>query len=296
MTFEAELSDTAKLVNNHLDRLLGRTEPQGNDRLLEAMCYATLGGGKRIRPFLVLQSCKLFGGEAHAALDVAGAVEMIHCYSLVHDDLPAMDDDELRRGRATCHKAYDEATAILAGDALQALAFEVLASSQAIGDPAIRMDLVRDLAIAVGRDGMVGGQMRDLLAETGRDQDLSCVARTQAMKTGALIGFCLMAGARVARAAQQDRERVSRFGDALGLAFQISDDLLDAEGDVETVGKATGKDAAAGKATFLALLGADGARKKLAELRAAGEAALEPYGDRAAALVAAMHFVIARQR
>ncbi len=290
------LQHCADLVERRLEALLGgkgaRTAESG--RLAEAMRYATLGGGKRFRPFLVIETAGLFGIPEAAALDTACALECIHCYSLVHDDLPAMDDDDLRRGRPTVHKAFDEATAILAGDGLLTFAFEILGHTSTHPDPAVRAELVLGLAEASGWKGMCGGQMLDLEAEHVR-HDLDGVKRIQALKTGALIRFAAEAGAILGRATPESRKAVITYAETLGLAFQIADDLLDAEGDTAAVGKATGKDAAAGKATFVSLIGLDAARTKLAELEAEAIGALSAFGDRAGMLAAAARFMSSRK-
>jgi farnesyl diphosphate synthase len=283
-------------VEERLSHLLGDAGigPAAPGRLAEAMRYATLGGGKRFRPFLVIEAAALFGvTEAHA-LDTAAAVECIHCYSLVHDDLPAMDDDDLRRGRPTVHRAFDEATAILAGDGLLTIAFEILSAPAAHPDPAVRAQLVLGLARASGWRGMAGGQMLDLEAE-GIRQDMAGIRTIEAMKTGALIEFSVDAGALLGRASVREREALRAYAHALGLAFQVADDLLDAEGSPEHVGKATGKDAGAGKATFVSLLGISGARETLQSLGSEAVAALTLFGSRAATLVEAAHFVTNRR-
>jgi farnesyl diphosphate synthase len=258
------------------------------------MRYATLGGGKRFRPVLVIEAAALFGVPRPEALNTAAAVECIHCYSLVHDDLPAMDDDDLRRGRPTVHKAFDEATAILAGDALLTIAFEILSQPETHPDPAIRTELVLGLARSSGWCGMVGGQMLDLEAEEIR-QDMNGIRRMQTLKTGALIEHSVDAGAILGRASPAEREALRAYARAIGLAFQVGDDLLDAEGSAERVGKATGKDAGAGKATFVSLLGASRAREKLRSLGSDAVNALKPFGRRAAILEEAAHFVIHRR-
>ncbi len=271
------------------------------ERLLMAMRHATLGGGKRLRPFLVIESAALFGVTETKAMGAAAAIECVHCYSLVHDDLPAMDDDELRRGRPTVHRAFDEATAILAGDALLTLAFELIARDDTDPEPAVRIALIRLLACASGVGGMTGGQMLDLEAEGrfagGRPFVLTSeeISRLQAMKTGALIQASCEAGAIMGRAGAKAREALSRYGRALGLAFQIADDLIDAEGKTAVVGKPVGKDKVRGKATFVGSLGTAGARKRLAELVADAEAALIPFGARGAMLAACAHFVAERR-
>jgi farnesyl diphosphate synthase len=258
------------------------------------MRYAALGGGKRFRPVLVIEAAALFGVPQPEALSTAAAVECIHCYSLVHDDLPAMDDDDLRRGRPTVHKAFDEATAILAGDALLTIAFEILSDPATHPDPAIRTELVLGLARSSGWCGMVGGQMLDLEAE-GVLQNMDGIRRIQALKTGALIEFSVDAGAILGRASAAEREALRAYARAIGLAFQVGDDLLDAEGSPEHVGKATGKDAGAGKATFVSLLGASRAREKLRSLGLDAVEALKPFGSRAAILEKAAHFVTHRR-
>jgi farnesyl diphosphate synthase len=268
------------------------------ERLTEAMRHAVLGGGKRFRPFLVIESAALFGLPAEAAVDVAASLEMVHCYSLVHDDLPAMDNDDLRRGRPTVHRAFDDWTAILAGDGLLTLAFDILARPETHDDPQVRAELVLELARAGGAGGMVGGQAVDLEADklgVPAAPTLGHIRRLQAMKTGALIGFAARAGAILARSSGNDRWALSAYGDHLGFAFQIADDLLDAEGDAALVGKAVGKDAAAGKATLVSLMGLDAARAKLAETEAAAIDALSPFGRRADALIEAARFVSRRQ-
>jgi farnesyl diphosphate synthase len=263
------------------------------------MRHACLGGGKRLRPFLVVESAALFGVPRGRALMAGAALECVHCYSLVHDDLPAMDDDELRRGRPTVHKAFDEATAVLAGDALLTLAFDVMARAETHPDAPVRVALVSALARAAGLGGMAGGQMLDLAAE-GRFGAAALgeaeVRALQAMKTGALLRFACLAGALLGEAGAAGTEALARYGEALGEAFQIADDLLDVEGDAAAVGKATGKDVAAGKATLVGLLGVDGARARLGTLVAAAEAALAPFGPAAATLQAAARFVAQRDR
>jgi len=292
-TLDHRLGEVATAVGATLDGLLPRARgPEG--RVVEAMRYAALGGGKRLRPFLVCAGAGLFDLPLAAALPTAAAVEMLHCYSLVHDDLPAMDDDALRRGRPTCHVAFDEATAILAGDALLTLAFETLSAPATHPDPAVRSALVHGLAVAGGCDGMVAGQMLDLLAaEAGLDPD--DITRLQALKTGALFTFSCEAGAILAGADDGDRGALVSFGRALGLAFQIADDLLDVEGSAAETGKAVGKDAGAGKATFLDLLGVEGARRRARSLADEACAALARFGDRGALLCATARFVVERR-
>jgi farnesyl diphosphate synthase len=274
--FSGRLTAVAAEIEALLDRLLAAAPDPGEiarpERLLAAMRHAMLGGGKRLRPFLLVECAALFGAARSGALLAGAALECLHGYSLVHDDLPAMDDDDLRRGRPTVHKAFDEATAILAGDALLTLAFDVMARTDVHPDADVRIALVADLARAAGLGGMAGGQMLDLAAE-GRFDDKRAlaeddIARLQAMKTGALIRFACRAGAILGRADAQARAAIERYGAAVGQAFQIADDLLDFEGSPATLGKAAGKDAAAGKATLVAALGPAGARARLAALAA----------------------------
>jgi farnesyl diphosphate synthase len=265
------------------------------------MRHGALAGGKRLRPFLVVESAALFGVAAAAAMPAAAALECIHCYSLVHDDLPAMDNDDLRRGQPTVHRAYDEATAILAGDGLLTLAFEILAREEAGPDAGVRIALVASLARAAGVAGMIGGQMLDLAAEgrfaSGRPLDLPAeeIIRLQAMKTGALLRQACEAGALIGRATPEERASLDRYARAVGRAFQIADDLLDVEGEADTVGKAVGKDAAAGKATLVGKLGVDGARAELALLVEEAEAALAGFGSAATLLKEAARFIAARR-
>ncbi len=254
------LAQTAKAMDEILEDLIPESTA-AEARLIEAMRYSSLDGGKRIRPFLVIQSANLFNVAERSSLRVAAAIEMIHCYSLIHDDLPAMDDDDLRRGRPSNHKQFDEATAILAGDALLTQAFEILAHEDTHDDPAVRCQLVTALSKAAGRHGMVGGQMIDLVSEDhtlGVDE----VTRLQRLKTGCLIAFSCEAGGILGKAPEQVKHALHNYAHDLGLAFQISDDLLDVVGDEKEVGKTLGKDAEAGKATFVSLLGIDRARSQ----------------------------------
>lgn len=291
---EAVLAESASDVNRTLDALLPvRVELEG--RLTEAIRYSTLAGGKRIRPFLVVSSSDLFGVERDHALRVAAAIEMVHCYSLIHDDLPAMDNDDMRRGRPTCHVKYDEATAILAGDALLARAFEVLADPATHPDARVRVDLVHHLAQSAGADGMVGGQMLDLLAEH-QPLELAEITRLQRMKTGALIAFSCEAGALLGKAADAQRASLAAYAHDLGLAFQIVDDLLDVEGNPEELGKKTGKDENAGKATFVSLLGADRARAQSEMLAEQAISHLHSFGDAATPLRDLAWYVVRRRR
>lgn len=297
MTFVQRLGATAGLIEQRLTELLAECGPEKGERLAAAMQHALLGGGKRFRPFLVIECAALFDVPPGYALDTAAAFECVHCYSLVHDDLPSMDDDAMRRGQPTVHKAFDEWTAILAGDALLTAAFEIIARRETHGDPAVRSELTRLLAHAAGARGMVLGQMLDLAAEKrGEPAHLSAdyVRRLQALKTGALLAASCEAGAVVAGASHDQRALLRRYGEKLGLAFQIADDLLDAEGDATTVGKATGKDTAAGKATLVSLIGVDAARAELAAAVSDAERELTPFGDKAATLIEAARFAANR--
>ena len=279
-------------VEPTLSDLIGQPAgPEG--RLVEAMRYAALNGGKRLRAFLVVETSALFDVPELCALRVAASVEMLHAYSLVHDDLPSMDDDDLRRGLPSTHRKFDEATAILAGDALQTLAFEVLAQSATHADPAARCELVTALALAGGAQGMAGGQMMDMAAP-GQAFGADDIMRLQALKTGRLIQYSVEAGAILGRASAADRDRVAAYGRDLGAAFQIADDVLDAAGDTATIGKTAGKDAAAGKATLVSLLGLE---RAAAEARAMSERAvahLESFGPAAQRLRDLAHYVVER--
>jgi farnesyl diphosphate synthase len=302
--FAPRLDAVAADIEAVLDRLLAPLPLEGERlrpvRLLDSMRYAILGGGKRLRPFLVVESARLFSVPREQALMVGAALECVHGYSLVHDDLPAMDNDALRRGRPTVHKAFDEATAILAGDGLLTFAFDLLGRPETHPSPAVRVALVVALARASGLGGMVGGQMLDLAAEGrfgGARQTLTEaeIATLQAMKTGALLRFACIAGALLGEATPKKHAALDRFGGAIGQAFQIADDLLDVEGDAATLGKATGKDAAAGKATLVGVLGPGAARARLDALVGEAEAALAPFGADAAVLKAAARFVADRR-
>ena len=302
--FLGRLDAVAADIEALLDRLLAATPAEEElsrpGRLLEAMRYSSLGGGKRFRPFLVVESAHLLAVPRERALMAGAALEFVHCYSLVHDDLPAMDNDALRRGQPTAHKKFDEATAILAGDGLLTFAFDILSRPQTHPDAAVRIELVCALARASGIGGMAGGQMLDLAAEGrfGKDgpQRLSEseVRMLQAMKTGALLRFACQAGGILAAAPPAQRQALERYGTAVGQAFQIADDLLDLEGDTALVGKQTGKDAAAGKATMVSVLGQAEAKARLRQLVADAEQALAPFGRAAAVLVEGARFVAER--
>ena len=293
--FDAALTHAADSVERTMDRLLPKGDT-GEARVFEAMRYSSLGGGKRLRAFFVLAGATLFKVAALPALRTASAIEFVHAYSLIHDDLPAMDDDDLRRGKPSCHKQFDEATAILAGDALQALAFEVLAHENTHGDPAVRAVLVAELAKAAGAHGMVGGQMLDLLAESqGPDMSIGAITRLQRLKTGALISFACTSGALLGKASEPLRMALSAYAHDLGLAFQIVDDLLDIEGTAEELGKTPGKDEAVGKATFVSILGRERARDQADLLARQAAAHLEPFGAAGDLLRQAAQFVVSRR-
>ena len=300
----AAAQTVASDIESLLDRLLSPNPEQGENsrpqRLIEAMRYGSLAGGKRLRPFLIVESGRLFDVPRSRALMAGAALECVHCYSLVHDDLPAMDDDALRRGKPTVHKAYDDATAILVGDSLLTFAFDVMSRPDVHPEPAVRIELVARLARAAGLGGMAGGQMLDLAAEGRFDSDKprlseSDIGTLQWMKTGALIHFACVAGGVLGKATPEQIEALSRYGGALGRAFQIADDLLDVEGDAAAVGKATGKDAAAGKATLVALLGITGARDRLKDLVGEADSALASFGADASMLKATARFVAERR-
>ena len=281
--FLARLKETAAAVESELEDMLAvapkpaeRARPA---RLIEAMRYATLGGGKRLRPFLTVETARALGRRDRGPRRAGAAIECVHAYSLIHDDLPAMDDDDLRRGRPTTHRAFDEATAILAGDALQALAFEILADPATDADAEVRSALCAGLARAAGLAGMVGGQMLDLEAETSpAPLTDKAVVELQAMKTGALLSFSVEAGAKLARVSAKASAALATYGRAIGAAFQIADDILDAEGDAKTLGKRVGKDAARNKATLVGALGVEGARHELSRLVEEARSALDSAG------------------
>jgi farnesyl diphosphate synthase len=288
--------DTERLLSKLLADATLPDEIARPKRLMEAMRYSTLGGGKRLRPFLVVESSAVFGVAREAGLLAGAALECIHCYSLIHDDLPAMDNSDLRRGRPTLHKKTDDATAILAGDGLLTLAFDIITRDEIHKDPTVRLLLTRALARASGIGGMVGGQMLDLAGE-GRfgDREVVDVARLQQMKTGALLRFGCIAGAILGQASESQYQALDDYGRALGEAFQIADDLLDVEGDADALGKQTGQDAALGKTTFVTQLGIEGAKKRVRDLLARADAALSIFGAKGEVLRAAAHFVAERK-
>ena len=298
--FTTLLDKTAEETETLLSRLLSDQvlpdETMRPKRLIEAMRYSSLGGGKRLRPFLVVESAAVFAVARDAALLAGAALECIHCYSLIHDDLPAMDNSDLRRGRPTLHKAYDDATAILAGDALLTIAFDIVTRDEIHREPSVRLALTRALARAAGVGGMAGGQMLDLAGE-GRfgDREPVDVARLQQMKTGALLRFGCIAGAILGQSSQQQYQALDDYGRALGEAFQIADDLLDVEGDAAALGKQTGQDAALGKTTFVTQLGIEGAKQRVRDLLARADKALSIFGAKADVLRAAARFVAERK-
>jgi farnesyl diphosphate synthase len=295
MTLARALADSAAEMEAALDMLLPLVK--GDEaRLFDAMRYSAMGGGKRMRGFLVLEGARQFNVSRTSALRVAAAIEMIHAYSLVHDDLPAMDDDDMRRGKPTNHIAFDEATAILAGDALQCHAFTVLADEETHPDPAVRIELVRAISRAAGPRGMCGGQMLDMMAEQGNvPLEEAAIGRLQTLKTGKLIEVSAEAGAILGKANQQQRQALLSYGRDIGAAFQIADDVLDATVSAEEAGKATGKDAGAGKATLVGLLGLERARMQAERLVAQARAHLDPFGERADMLRALADFTITRR-
>ena len=294
LDLEAEADRVSRQVDDFFSRLLVSPE-DSRDRLYAAMRHAAIGGGKRLRPLLTLAAARLFGIDEEQALRAAAAIEAIHVYSLIHDDLPSMDDDDLRRGKPTVHKAFDEATAILAGDSLHALALEILAHEATHKDPHVRSDLVLELSRASGPGGMAGGQMMDLLAE-GQSLDLAAVTRLQQLKTGALIEYAVEAPCIITRLARDARTPYRGYARNIGLAFQITDDLIDHSGDEAAAGKRTGKDAKKGKATFVSLLGPERAAQQARVLVEQGIDHLSDHGEEADMLRAIARFAIERDR
>lgn len=290
----AAIKETAAEVRAEIDRLLP-VPSTPEKRVVEAMRYSVLAGGKALRPFLVMQCANLFGVERAKALRVAVALEMVHCYSLIHDDLPAMDNDDMRRGQPTCHKKFDEATAILAGDALLTRAFGVIASDDCLFEPAVRCQLVAELSKAAGMSGMIGGQMLDILAEHMDDMDLPEIIRLQQMKTGRLFAYACEAGAIMGKASYDDRQVLKAYARDIGLAFQIADDILDVEGDAESMGKAVRKDLDAHKATFISLLGLEQAKEQANALSYQAIASLERFDEKADYLRDLARFIVERK-
>ncbi len=295
----SRLTEAMRATVDEIEAALDTYIPHSKDsdgRLFDAMRYSTLAGGKRLRPFLLLNSAALFNVPVGWAMPSAAAIEMVHTYSLIHDDLPTMDDDDFRRGKPTCHKQFDEATALLAGDALLTLAFETVADPSGHPEAEVRTELVHALAVAAGGLGMVGGQVMDLAAEIPETTlDLEAVTRLQAGKTGALFRFSCTAGAVLAQRSGAERKALTTYADRIGLAFQIADDLLDVEGSELDMGKAVGKDADAGKATFVDLLGVEGARVRAMQLTQEAVAALELFGSKAELLRDVARFIVDRR-
>ncbi|MEP3477557.1 MAG: polyprenyl synthetase family protein [Hyphomicrobiales bacterium] len=292
--FETKLEKAVKQVENGLKAHLA-SDDETPETLLEAMRYASLDGGKRLRPFLVNETASLFKADQQLVTEAAIAIECIHCYSLIHDDLPSMDNDELRRGRPTLWKHSDEATAILAGDSLQTLAFEILSNAPTLTNSYIKSQLINGLAKAVGKTGMVGGQIRDMAAEKSSEVNFADILMIHSQKTGALISFAAEAGAIIGGADHHAREAIKLFGQKLGLAFQLKDDLLDVEGTTNDLGKTAGKDQASGKATLVSILGHEKAVTFLSNLKDGALYALEPFGEKAETLREATRFVCERQ-
>ena len=300
--FHTRLAKTATEMETVLAQVL--PEPAGpQKRIVDAMRYAALGGGKRLRPFLLIETARMFGYESPGVWKAAAALECVHVYSLIHDDLPCMDDDDLRRGKPTVHKAYDEALAVLAGDALLTLAFEILAQQNIHPDAETRLQLISDLAASSGTNGMIGGQVIDIAASLNPEktkQDEALITHLQALKTGALMHYAVIAGGRLAGASDDDLHNLGRFANALGLIFQIRDDILDVEGNSATMGKRTRKDLGLGKATFVTIYGLEGAKTKAQELGDAAKNALESFteksGHKVDILKASVDFVLNRQK
>ncbi|MEQ1510271.1 MAG: farnesyl diphosphate synthase [Sphingopyxis sp.] len=289
-----EVAQISADIDRYFDTIL--TVPgDARAKLFEAMRYAAIGGGKRLRPLLVSASARLFSVDSECALRAAAAVEAIHVYSLIHDDLPSMDDDDMRRGKPTVHRAFDESTAVLAGDALHAMAFDILAHEETHSDPFVRIELIAELSRAAGPAGMAGGQMLDLAAN-GAAFDIPTVTRLQQMKTGALIGWCVEAGAILGRLPHEGRTALRGYARDIGLAFQIADDLIDAQGNADLAGKAVGKDAGKGKETFVSLMGAERARDQALALSRQAINHLSCYGGEADLLRAIAHYVVERDR
>ena len=294
MTFIDTLRGHAVRTEQYFEQRFDQNPEFVPPKLLQAAKYSVLNGGKRFRPFLVLEAAKLFGISEEKAIPAAAALECIHCYSLVHDDLPAMDDDQLRRGKPTVHIAFDEATAILTGDGLLTYAFEILSENNTHPDPIVRLNLVSHMAKAAGIAGMVGGQSLDIEAEKQNDISLDGIKCIQSLKTGAIIKYACLAGGLLGQADSKQQESLIGYGEKLGLAFQIADDLLDIKGNTETVGKKTSKDTEAGKATIVSLMGVEAAEIKLKELEEEAIQKISIFGDHATTLIEAAKFVTNR--
>lgn len=294
------LAGALKRVQGEIDSVFDAFLPVPEDtsaRLVEAMRYAAIGGGKRVRPLLVVSTAEMYGVDRDAALRAGAAIEAIHVYSLIHDDMPCMDDDDLRHGKPTVHKVYDEATAVLAGDALHALAFEILADTGTSSDPFVRSELIATLGKASGMGGMAGGQMMDMVAdEEGVDYDLRAITRLQQLKTGALLAASVEMGAILGRVPPEGRAHLRAYSRDIGLAFQIADDLLDVEGDAEKAGKALRKDDGQGKQTFVTLMGRDKAREQARALVDQAVAHLGSHGSEADTMRALARFIVERDR
>jgi farnesyl diphosphate synthase len=294
---DPELQSAIDEVASAVSKTMAHLLPQSDDaegHLYDAMRYGALGGGKRLRPFLVMQSAKLFNVDMNRAKRVAAALEFVHCYSLIHDDLPAMDDADLRRGQPSVHNKFDEATAILAGDALQALGFEILSDNQTHEDPRVRCQLIAAMARAAGGHGMCGGQMLDLIGET-EDFDVGTISRLQRLKTGMLMAFACEAGGILGKADEAQRKALRGYAHDLGLAFQVTDDILDVEADPNDTGKPANQDEAAGKATFVSTLGKDQAKMRAEMLIAQACRHLHVFGERANMLKKFAHYVLERR-
>jgi farnesyl diphosphate synthase len=293
VSLRERMDETTEAVNKTIERLLPETDLH-EDRLFEAMRYGTLNGGKRLRPFLLVQTANLFNVDLRRSRRAAAALEFVHCYSLVHDDLPAMDDADTRRGKPSTHKAFDEATAVLAGDALLTLAFEVLSDAETHEDPRVRIELIARLAQAAGAQGLCGGQMLDLIGEK-EEFDLGTISRMQRMKTGKLMQFACEAGAILGKSDEPHRKALVNYANDLGLAFQVTDDILDVEANVVQLGKDTGKDAAAGKSTFVSTMGKEGAQMRAQMLVQQAIRHLSVFGGRAVVLEELAHYVLERR-
>ncbi|MEP7211322.1 MAG: polyprenyl synthetase family protein [Alphaproteobacteria bacterium] len=292
--FEQRLSEVADRITVAIDQLIPPASgPEA--QLLRAMRHGALGHGKRLRPFITIEVGRMFGAPEKSLLRAAAAVECVHAYSLIHDDLPCMDDDDYRRGQPTVHKAFGEATAVLAGDALQALAFEIMASPETHRDALMRCKLMERMAVAAGARGMVGGQMIDMYPVSGNEEPLQVLTRMQRLKTGALISLAGEVGALLGGAQEQERQAIAGYTNDLGLAFQIVDDLLDVEGEAETLGKAVDKDQQAGKVNFVTLLGVEGAQGQVRFLAAQAKQHLASFGNRATSLLQTVDFVLNRR-
>ena len=292
--FEQRLSEVADRITVAIDQLIPPASgPEA--QLLRAMSHGALGHGKRLRPFIAIEVGRMFGAPEKSLLRAAAAVECVHAYSLIHDDLPCMDDDDFRRGQPTVHKAFDEATAVLAGDALQALAFEIMASPETHRDALMRCKLIERMAVAAGARGMVGGQMIDMNPVSDKEEPLQVLTRMQRLKTGALISLAGEVGALLGGAQEQERQAIAGYTNDLGLAFQIVDDLLDVEGDPEMLGKAVDKDHGAGKVNFVTLLGVEGAQGQVRFLAAQAKQHLASFGNRATSLLQTVDFVLNRR-